>query len=509
MDTLVPIPSPAETSALHSTFRAATPFPHLVVENFLPETLARSLLEQFPPFPTPDTNSHRCFVGGKATFENMKELGPAYRELDAYFASPEFLDWMSRLTGIPDLLYDPEYYGGGTHENLPGQDMSLHVDFNFHPNRGLHRRVNVLIYLNPEWEESWGGSIELWQNPWDPPSKNSVAKVAPLWNRMLVFPTTETSWHGFEPVKIPAHSGVSSRRSIAIYLYSQERPAQEIGAMHSTIYYERPLPESIRPEKVISKKDWDEMHRLTARRDGLLQLIYGREAKFNTLLLDLARQVRDRDHQLAALGATPGDLHAQLPSATEKLQETISTQKDVIRALLDRLRAPDLAPTPIQFAPSETNVHSAVAGFWQLLQLGVGVRAIVKREFKVRPRTWALIRSRESERLQLVFLAREFSNFYLAHQAASPGSILVSRSALYAEVVALENQLGEKILLPEELRTRWYSLLLAWFTLLTYFAKNSIFGDAKSPWLWRAAAVYRRVLRIFGLHLPLVPPHSS
>lgn len=498
----------ALTDSLSQSFSQARPFPHVVADNFLAPEFAQKLFAQFPPFAQERAIAEHGKVGGKATRENMRELGSAFQELDEFFASADFLGWMSQLTGIPDLLYDPEYFGGGTHENLPGQDMSVHVDFNYHPTRGWHRRLNVLIYLNPEWEESWGGSLELWQNPWDAPNKNSIAKITPRWNRMVAFPTTEHSWHGFETVKIPeyARNRVPSRRSIALYLYSKDRPAAEMGTMHSTVYYERPLPESIRAEKVISRADWNEMTRLIARRDDLLKMIYAREGRFNGLIAELEKKNREQEHALRIAGGSLSSASASVPlEIVKEQQETIHQ----LMTLVTQLANSPTSTSPLLFLPSVSDVHTACSGFWRLKMLSAGVKVKVLQKFQLRPKIWALVKLRDSDRLQLVYLAQEFQNFFLAHQATSPGTLLIPHRAVYGQVVELRNQMGERIFLPNELRTRFYSLALAWLFVLVHVAKNILFRRVRSPWLWRASVLYRRALKTLGIHVPVVPPPSG
>lgn len=496
------------TPGLHSSFAEAQPFPHFVADNFLAPDFAKALLNGFPAFKEERAIAEHGRVGGKATREDMRNLGEAYRRLDSYFASKGFLDWMSRVTGIPDLLYDPDYFGGGTHENLPGQDMSVHVDFNYHPTRGWHRRVNALLYLNEEWHEQWGGALELWRNPWDGPSRNTIARIAPLWNRLVVFPTTETSWHGFESVKIPEGASVRSRKSIAIYLYTKERPPAETGAMHSTVYYERPLPESIRPERVISRADWNEMTRLTARRDDLLKMIYAREGRFNSTIQELNKKIREQEHALRAMGAPAGA--GEAASAADQLGHQLRQKEDILRGFMKIAAQSDTAPvptSPILFLPSENRLHHVVAGFWRMNLLGPGVSAEVAKG-EGRPGHWALIKLRDSDRLQLVFLAQDFGIFFLAHQATSPGSLLVPKAAVYGCVKAVFNQLGEPIALPSRLRTRFHARILAWFFLAVHVGKNILFRKIRSPWLWRLSVTYRASLKALGIHVPVIPPPS-
>jgi len=260
---------------LRREFRAAKPFPHAVIDRFLrPDLCARLALE----FPAYDPEKFRNEWGelGKAWHENVPALGPAFAELDAGLRSGEFLDLLSSISGIPDLLFDPHYFGGGTHENLHEMELDPHIDFNVHPKTKLHRRLNLLLYLNEEWNESWGGALELHTNPWLPPAKNDVKTVAPAMNRCVVFETSDHSWHGFRRLELPEDRRGVSRRSFAMYLYTVARPPVQMIPHDITIYTDRPLPQHIREGRQLSGDDVYELECLLARRDRKLEYLYGR-----------------------------------------------------------------------------------------------------------------------------------------------------------------------------------------------------------------------------------------
>ena len=224
-----------DATRLAQAFERARPFRHVTIEAFLEPSFAARLLDEFPRFDTRFAINELGQVGGKAVREEVRALPAPYVELDRFIQSREFLETISTVTGIPDLLYDPHYVGGGTHENIDGQQLDPHVDFNYHPGTRWHRRLNLIIYLNPEWDESWGGCLELHSDPWQSAS-NVTLRVPPLLNRCVIFETTETSWHGFEAIRLPPERRQLSRRSFAIYLYTKERPPEQTAPPHATIY---------------------------------------------------------------------------------------------------------------------------------------------------------------------------------------------------------------------------------------------------------------------------------
>ncbi|APV50624.1 hypothetical protein BWI17_13560 [Betaproteobacteria bacterium GR16-43] len=275
----------ADALEIQHAFQDAKPFRHIAVENFLEPAVADGLLADFPPFDTRKAMNEHGQVGRKAVFEHVSAISPAYREFYRYINSKAFLDAMSELTGIPDLIADETLFGGGTHENLDGQSLDVHVDFNIDERRMLHRRVNLLVYLNKEWDESWGGNIELHSDPWTPKA-NQVKSFLPLFNRAVIFETNEYSWHGFKRIALPEAKKGLSRKSFSIYLYTKDRPAEEVVAPHTTFYVPTPLPERIAEGATLSAQDANEIQVALASREGLLRM-------YQKLLVDKEQRLRD------------------------------------------------------------------------------------------------------------------------------------------------------------------------------------------------------------------------
>jgi hypothetical protein len=260
----------ARSDALRAEYQAAQPFRHLCLDGFLEPAMAARLRDEFPAFDRERARNEMGEVGGKAVHTDLASLGPAYREFYGYMRSPAFLGAMSRLLGIPDLLFDPAMYGGGTHENLDGQELDPHIDFNYDPVRKLHRRLNLLIYLNTEWELEWGGGIELHSDPrdWE---HDQVKTFNCVFNRGVIFETNEHSWHGFPRIRLPADKRQLSRKCISVYLYTKHRPKEEVAPPHGTFYVQRPLPRHLVPGRVLSAEDVTDIKRLLAARDGWIR----------------------------------------------------------------------------------------------------------------------------------------------------------------------------------------------------------------------------------------------
>ncbi len=266
-------------------FNQSTPFRHVEVNDFLEPDKCEQLLRDFPAFQEKFAINEHGEVGAKAVVERVSAISPFYKRFYDYINSQPFLDAVSDLTGIPNLIADDTLFGGGTHENRHGQGLDVHVDFNIDERRMLHRRLNLLIYLNPEWDQAWGGNIQLHSNPWDQ-SVNEVRGFPPLFNKALIFETNEYSWHGFERIVLPPEKRHLSRKSFSIYLYTRDRPAEEVVAPHTTFYVPAPLPTTFRAGHTLSETDQTQLQILMASRDGLIKM-------YQKLLIEKEQRIRD------------------------------------------------------------------------------------------------------------------------------------------------------------------------------------------------------------------------
>lgn len=315
---------------LAKQFQKADPFPHVLIENFVEPSFLDRLMREFPSFDREKALNEYGAVGSKAVHENLPALGEAYRQLDEHFASPDMLSLISGITGIPDLLYDPEYIGGGTHDNRHGQELDPHVDFNFHPTNRWHRRLNLILFLNEEWEQEWGGSLQVHSDPWERDQPDRVKTFLPLANHCVLFETSEVSWHGFPKIDLPENRRDLSRRSIAVYFYTKTRPKEQTAPDHSTVYVPRPLPNTIRAGHTLSHEDAGKLKIAVQRRDRQMQFLYEREKEFSLVIEGCHWRIGKHEKEIDRLQAIHREQHEEigkLVTLNRELREEIENLK--------------------------------------------------------------------------------------------------------------------------------------------------------------------------------------
>lgn len=223
----------ARLADIKKEFQSKKPFRYVVFEDFFPEEVAEAVLKEYPEISNGEWDG-TTYLDQKNKFQKTKfnpnsVINTVFNELN----SPEFLKWLNDLTEIEEeLIGDDELFGGGLHQSINGAFLNVHVDYNINPKTKYHRRLNVLVYMNKDWKDEYEGHLELWDLTEG--KKDLLEKVAPSFNRCVIFETNEISFHG-HPKQLNTPKDVN-RKSLATYYYTKNRPEGEIAEEHNTIY---------------------------------------------------------------------------------------------------------------------------------------------------------------------------------------------------------------------------------------------------------------------------------
>ncbi|EKE43260.1 hypothetical protein OCGS_2597 [Oceaniovalibus guishaninsula JLT2003] len=221
----------AAARPLAAAYQSARPYNHICIDDFLPDAVLRRVRADLRELPGAESAFDNARERLKTSY-NPERLPDYTRHLFQAFNSRPFILFLEELTGIKGLIPDPYFIGAGIHRVANGGHLDIHADFNLHGQMKLERRLNVLIYLNPEWREEWGGSFEVW----DKQMTRKEASFVPTYNRMVCFSTGSDTFHGNpEPVN---HPEGEHRFSIALYYYTATW--DESRKEHSTLFKPRP-----------------------------------------------------------------------------------------------------------------------------------------------------------------------------------------------------------------------------------------------------------------------------
>jgi hypothetical protein len=219
---------------LSESYINAAPFPHIVIDEFLPISFAEELLKLFPL----NSLSGDEFYEEGYTGLHKRQISPEscvgrVRNIFHFFNSAPILQFLEGLTSINSLIGDPYFDGGGFHETSHGGKLGIHADFRINKKLNLSRRINMIIYLNKDWNESYGGNLELW----DSGMRRKFDSIAPIFNRCVIFNTNADSYHGHpDPLVLPDNI---TRKSIALYFYTASKSIYKDIPAHSTMYVAR------------------------------------------------------------------------------------------------------------------------------------------------------------------------------------------------------------------------------------------------------------------------------
>jgi Rps23 Pro-64 3,4-dihydroxylase Tpa1-like proline 4-hydroxylase len=212
LESPIPLSGLANLAAKYrESYSTASPWPHLILEGLVdPATIAAAEAQELQRALDLKVNKGNRMI--KA--ESPEVDGQAANEILDSLLTPEFVAFLEELTGISGLIPDPTHAWAGIHVSPPGSQQALHRDFRLHPVNGLYHRVNVLVFLNSDWEKEYGGELELWPGR----TGGGEKQVLPLAGKVVIFETTPTSFHGVpDPTRCPPGR---ARLSLASYYYT-------------------------------------------------------------------------------------------------------------------------------------------------------------------------------------------------------------------------------------------------------------------------------------------------
>jgi len=205
------------------------PFKHIVIDNFLTDFYANLLLEDFDSADKENWDKREendVQVKWRSDWKFDSEIPGGTKKVIQYLNSGDFLRKLTEYTGIEGIIPDPYLTGGGFNQINRGGCLAVHADGNWHDLMKVHRRLNLIVYLNKEWEDGWGGNLELWSKTDENTPDKCKVKIKPIWNRAVIFQTDDFSFHG-HPETLNCPENVS-RKSLILYYYTSERPSEEL-----------------------------------------------------------------------------------------------------------------------------------------------------------------------------------------------------------------------------------------------------------------------------------------
>lgn len=238
-----------DMGALKKQFVNAEPFDHIVIDGLFNKEPLSMLSKMYPKIEDKKWWTYDNFLEKKYAFNSIEQLDPMFKEFFDEVNSQKFIDQLSRLSGVENLIPDHKLNGAGLHQIVRGGKLDVHEDYNIHRELNAFRTLNLIVYLNEDWQEEWGGDLQLW----DKDMQNCVKKVNPIFNRSVIFRTDQKSNHGHpDPLNCPQDK---TRRSLAIYYYVPMTNEQQI-EYKSTQFKKRPQdPLSQEVEELRAKRN--------------------------------------------------------------------------------------------------------------------------------------------------------------------------------------------------------------------------------------------------------------
>ncbi len=211
-----------DVDVYHKIYNNNEPYPHIIFDDLFDETLIKEASREADSFtkdyllnqPATEHHDHQTLKHG---CNDLEILPPILRLICRYVNGKDFIRFLRKVTGLKSIVGDNDFTGGGLHFTEAGGKLGVHHDFNYMgewSNPTSYRKCNLIIFLNDEWNDKWGGGLELW----DKELTSQRHMIMPKLNRAVLF-NIEDAPHGHpQPLKCPLNE---NRRSLAFYFYDK------------------------------------------------------------------------------------------------------------------------------------------------------------------------------------------------------------------------------------------------------------------------------------------------
>lgn len=184
-----------------------------IVDNFLPQNIYEAIVKQITDIPDAQWSTFANDSSSRSECRNPVNA-PLLETLQNTFNSSKTINWLQEQIGITGLVADPHLRGGGLCKVHNGYKLDLHTDFNWNDQIKLNRKVNLILYLNECWDESWGGDLEFWDNE----KTKCMHRLTPKPNRLAFWIYDTDLVHGF-PNQLQTPDD-TSRDNLILFYYT-------------------------------------------------------------------------------------------------------------------------------------------------------------------------------------------------------------------------------------------------------------------------------------------------
>lgn len=253
---------PGRMQELASTFNNAPSFRHICIDDFLDPVLADLLHDRFPSI-SQMKKHYKGINERKSEESDFSKLDISFQELRKYLSSTQFIAWLEQITGHTGMVVPDDFRGAGIYQGGKGSFLDIHIDFNIHPTLPLQRQINVLLFFNKQWDNNWGGSLELWNNT----VTECLASYSPIFNRCVIFECNDVSYHGYDIIFAPDDI---YRKSFYMYFYTS---VNEKAKYHDTVFKLKPTVSTLKRIKTTFKETLKTSVKKGMKRFGLQRIL--------------------------------------------------------------------------------------------------------------------------------------------------------------------------------------------------------------------------------------------